>query len=124
VYIAMSYLGMPESGDAIGCVPRAYGDAPSPVCPPGSLRTIFYGLLGPDATAVTYLDGNHRLVRQKVSRPEGAYLVVRPIDAKRKKFYFAPASRREAACAAWSIATAASVASRVHAGSAARACAR
>jgi hypothetical protein len=89
-FIAISYLGMPESADAIGCVARDYGGADRPVCPPGSLRTIFYGLLGPEATAVSYRDGSGQVVRAPVSRPEGAYVAVRPVDPKRKNFYFAP----------------------------------
>ena len=89
-FIAISYLGMPDSGDAGGCLARDYGGADRPVCPPGSLRTIFYGLLGPEATAVTYRDASGQVVRAPVSRPEGGYVVVRPVDPKRKNFYFAP----------------------------------
>ncbi len=89
-FIAISYHGMPDSGDATACVARDYGGAERPVCPPGSLRTIFYGLLGPEATAVTYRDGSGSVVRAPVSHPEGGYVVVRPVDPKRKNFYFAP----------------------------------
>jgi hypothetical protein len=86
-FIAMSYIGLPDSGDSAGCVPRAHGAVP--VCPTGSLRNVFYGLLGPDAVAVTYVDVNGRVVRQPVSRPEGAYLVVRATEpARRKVGYF------------------------------------
>lgn len=90
VFVAMSYLGMPESGDAAACAPRERGGDDRPACPAGSLRTIFYGLLGPEATAVTYRDASGKVVRQKVGGPEGAYLVVRPIDPKRTNFYFSP----------------------------------
>jgi hypothetical protein len=89
-FLAMSAQGVPASADGTGCVPRDYGGAKRPLCPPGSLRTILYGLLGPEATAVTYHDRTGRVVRAPVSRPEGAYLVVLPIDPKRKNFYFSP----------------------------------
>jgi len=89
-FMATSVHGMPESADATSCNPRSYGGGDLPVCPPGSLRTIFYGLLGPDAIAVTYQDRSGRMLREKVSRPEGAYVVVLPVDPKRKNFYTAP----------------------------------
>jgi hypothetical protein len=82
VFIAMTWEGMPESADARGC----WGHK----CPEGSLRTLYYGLLGPDAVAVSYRDRAGALHRQPVSRPEGAYLVVLPIDPKRTNFYYAP----------------------------------
>jgi hypothetical protein len=52
-------------------------------CPTEVLRQLIYGLLGPDAVAVTYLDANGQAVRQPVSRPEGAYLVVKPETSDR-----------------------------------------
>jgi hypothetical protein len=91
VFIAMSYIGLPDSGDATGCLPRAYKDVPRPVCPAGSLRNVFYGLLGPEAMAVTYVDATGRIVRRPVSRPGGAYLVVLSTDPKRRNVgYFSP----------------------------------
>jgi hypothetical protein len=89
-FIAISAHGLPDSADPTGCRPRTYGGGELPVCPPGSQRTIFYGLLGPEATAVTYHDRSGRVVRARVSHPEGAYLVVLPIDPKRRHFYFSP----------------------------------
>lgn len=90
VSIAMSYLGLPSSGDATGCAARASSHVPRPVCPPGSLRTIYYGLLGPQAKAVTYVDTSGTIVRRPVSRPDGAYLVVLRTNPKRRNFYFSP----------------------------------
>jgi len=91
VFIAMTYQGLPASGDATGCIARANTRLPRPVCPPGSLRTIYYGLLGPQAKALTYRDANDTIVRQRVSRPEGAYLVVLPTDPKRRNIgYYSP----------------------------------
>jgi hypothetical protein len=52
-------------------------------CPTEVLRRVIYGLLGPDAAAVTYLDANGQTVRQPVSQPEGAYLVVKPETSDR-----------------------------------------
>lgn len=47
-----------------------------PVCPSGDLRFVQYGLLGPDATSVTYrISGAARTER---TGPDGAYLVVGP----------------------------------------------
>jgi len=92
VFIAMSFVGLPASGDATGCVARSSARNPRPVCPPGSLRTIYYGLLGPQATAVTYVGASGAVIRRPVSGPEGAYLVVRATDpALRNVGYFSPA---------------------------------
>ena len=77
VFMTMKQFGLPASGAMTGCKPRSG-------CPAGSLRTVFYGLLGPQATAVTYLDADRRAVRQPVSRPEGAFLVVKPTEPERR----------------------------------------
>ncbi|MEJ7788149.1 MAG: hypothetical protein WKF96_25385, partial [Solirubrobacteraceae bacterium] len=91
VFIAMTYQGLPASGDATGCVARANTGVARRVCPPGSLRTIYYGLLGPQAQAITYRDAKDTIVRRPVSRPDGAYLVVLPADPKRRNIgYFSP----------------------------------
>ena len=91
VFIAMSYIGLPDSGDGASCLARANTDVPRPVCPAGSLRNVFYGLLGPEAKAVTYVDSRGQVVRQAVSSPEGGYLVVVPTDPKRRNVgYFSP----------------------------------
>ena len=47
-----------------------------PVCPAGDLRFVAYGVVGPNARAITYTDGGRRETVATVGR-EGAYLVVR-----------------------------------------------
>jgi hypothetical protein len=93
LFIAMTYVGLPESGDATGCAARAYKLNTRPLCPDGSLRTVYYGLLGPQGKAVTYRDARGKVVRQPVSGPEGAYLVVLRTDPKRRDigYFTAPA---------------------------------
>ena len=90
VFIAISHVGMPASGDVTGCnAQQAFKQVPK--CPRESLRTIFYGLLGPEATAVTYLDADKRVVRQRVTGREGAYVVVKPTPPSRKQVgYWSP----------------------------------
>ena len=70
VFIAMSFVGLPESGDLNGCISHGHHE-----CPTGSLRVLHYGLLGPQATAITYVD-NGRVLRQPISGHDGAYLIV------------------------------------------------
>lgn len=83
VFIALGYAGLPASGDAIGCSARGT-DGSRPKCAPGSLRNVFYGLLGPEATAITYEAADGQVVRQPVQGPEGAYLVVKPTEPGRR----------------------------------------
>jgi len=91
VFIAMSYIGLPDSADATACAARAHQTDQRPVCPAGSLRSVYYGLLGPQATAVTYIAAGGTVVRQTVRGPEGAYLVVQRTDPKRRNIgYFMP----------------------------------
>ena len=90
-FIAMRYVGLPDSADATACAARAHQTDLRPVCPDGSLRTAYYGLLGPQARAVTYLGATGGVIRQPVSAPEGAYLVVQRTDPKRRNIgYFTP----------------------------------
>jgi hypothetical protein len=49
-----------------------------PVCPRADLRDLDYGLLGPDATRITYLGANRRLYTEATNPPDGAYLIVLP----------------------------------------------
>lgn len=50
----------------------------APVCPTQDRRNVYYGLLGPDATDITYhaADGEERTMA--TAGPDGAYLVVLP----------------------------------------------
>lgn len=84
VFIAVSHVGVPASGDLGGCNPQQAFKR-TPRCARTSLRTIFYGLLGPEAVAITYLDADKRVVRQPVTGPEGAYVVVKPTPPHRKR---------------------------------------
>lgn len=51
---------------------------PPPPCPDGGLRDLEYGLLGPDATSITYIGTDGREHTQPTTSPDGAYLIVRP----------------------------------------------
>lgn len=62
-----------------------------PLCPPGHVRILYYGTLGPRARSVTLKasDGTRRSVR--VQRPEGAYLIVsRPGPGRRPDGHYTP----------------------------------
>jgi hypothetical protein len=50
----------------------------SPPCSAGVLRELAYGLLGPDATSITYVGADGTRHTQPTSGPDGAYLIVRP----------------------------------------------
>jgi hypothetical protein len=91
LFIAMTYIGLPDSADARACAARAHQSDRRPVCPPGSLRTIYYGLLGPQAKAITYRGTNGTVLRRAVSAPDGGYLVVSRTDPNRRNIgYFTP----------------------------------
>jgi hypothetical protein len=49
-----------------------------PICPPADLRDLAYGLLGPDATSITYTDATGRLYTEPTNPPDAAYLIVLP----------------------------------------------
>jgi hypothetical protein len=89
-FTAMTFYDLPASGDA-SCRYRSQSARGRPDCAPGSLRTIYYGLLGPEAAAVTYIDDQGRTVRQPVSSPQGAYLIVhRTVPDRRNASGFSP----------------------------------
>jgi hypothetical protein len=48
-------------------------------CPASSLRDVYFGLLGPDATRITYVGDGGRTEVQQTRGPDGAYLVVTPL---------------------------------------------
>ncbi|HTY97981.1 MAG TPA: hypothetical protein VMB91_13135 [Solirubrobacteraceae bacterium] len=54
------------------------GSASAAACPPSQLRDVYFGMLGPDATGVTALDGHGHTSVSATSSPSGAYLVVVP----------------------------------------------
>jgi hypothetical protein len=55
------------------------GEAPSqdPVCPSADVRDLDYGLLGPAAVSLTYLDASGHQITEPTSGRNGAYLLVR-----------------------------------------------
>ena len=70
---------------ASGCkLAGSGGPAPAswPICPAGSNRIIFYGLLGPDAVSVTYRTPSGGLATERTVRVVGAYLLVFPYNGK------------------------------------------
>jgi hypothetical protein len=76
LFDTVSAFSVPASGwqGQGSCVPPLPTGARGS-CRPGDLRDLYYGLLGPDATRVTYqLDGHQRTITP--SGPEGAYLIV------------------------------------------------
>jgi hypothetical protein len=48
-------------------------------CAASSLRDVYFGLLGPDATSITYAGTDGRPVTERTRGSDGAYLVVRPL---------------------------------------------
>ena len=67
---------------ASGCrLPIGGGNTSRPLCPPGSNRIVFYGLLGPDATGITYQTPDGALATQRAVAGVGAYLLVFPYNA-------------------------------------------
>jgi hypothetical protein len=52
-----------------------------PVCPPADLRDVLYGLLGPDATTITYVAADGQLASARTAGTDGAYLIVLPESA-------------------------------------------
>jgi hypothetical protein len=48
-------------------------------CADSALRDVYFGLLGPDATSITYVGSGGRQVVEPTRGSDGAYLVVRPV---------------------------------------------
>jgi hypothetical protein len=97
-FINVSDSAAPTSGldQPTGCRPPSQAPRPSPlaslpprararlaaqrarpVCPAASLRTIYYGLLGPDAVSITQQTASGKLITTPTG-PDGAYLIVLP----------------------------------------------
>ncbi|HET6508582.1 MAG TPA: hypothetical protein VFG42_17450 [Baekduia sp.] len=77
-FLAIVHDGVPAGGLERGCAVRALGARPGevPPCPRGHLRNLVYGLLGPAAASITYRAADGTVATQRVTGPEGAYLVV------------------------------------------------
>jgi hypothetical protein len=73
---------MPASAMSPSCLPTKQSPPPGfkplalPVCPQRDLRDIYFGLLGPDATAVTYHATNGEQVTERTAGSDGAYVIV------------------------------------------------
>jgi hypothetical protein len=66
-----------------------FGTGTSPgTCPPGTSRMVFMGLLGPDATSITYQAPDGSLQRQSTRGDDGAYLLVVPLTQRTCNLYF------------------------------------
>jgi hypothetical protein len=58
---------------------RLTAESHAPDCEPGNQRFVAFGLLGPDATSVTYRTG-HGTATTPTRGPDGAYLIVGTVD--------------------------------------------
>lgn len=65
-----------ERPEGAGCRAAPTGPSQRPLCPKGSLRIVFMGLLGPDATSITYQRPDGAMASERTSGPDGAYLLV------------------------------------------------
>lgn len=65
--------------------PQTSGSLPS--CPPGTGRIVFVGLLGPDATSITYRAPNGALRTERTGGSDGAYLLVFPLTQNTCNLY-------------------------------------
>jgi hypothetical protein len=74
-FMALGLHGLPASGLAGGCAVST-ASASLPSCPRQDVRVAYYGLLGPQATAVTYRDDTGHAATAPTAGPDGAYLVV------------------------------------------------
>jgi hypothetical protein len=97
-YLSVDVLGEPASANpsydttrvpgSEGCKLRGVGGARFlPYCPAGSNRMIFYGLLGPDATSITYRKPDGMLAIERTVGGVGAYLIVFTHDQAASKAY-------------------------------------
>jgi len=84
-FVNVAYTGVVASANptagatgpqARNCRPLDEGAGNAPLCPPGSLRMVFMGLLGPDATSVIYQAPDGSLRAEQTSGRDGAYLLV------------------------------------------------
>jgi hypothetical protein len=65
--------------------PTAAGDGPP--CPRGASRIVFMGLLGPDATSITYQAPDGATQIEKTSGDDGGYLLVFPLNQRTCNLY-------------------------------------
>jgi hypothetical protein len=72
-------LSSEQRDSAVGCYASK---SSSRVCPPSNLRDVDFGLLGPDATRVTYATPTGAMVTTPTTGEDGAYLIVLPHKTK------------------------------------------
>ncbi len=85
-FLNISLHALPASGliggplSAGGCVPADESRSGQRVqrCPPGDMRDVYYGLLGPDAVSITHLTATGKAVTTPTTGSDGAYLIVLP----------------------------------------------
>jgi hypothetical protein len=76
--VSASGLTASESASPLGCATVEQAHPVLPACPEEDLRTIYYGLLGPDARSITYRVAGAAPRHLAVAPPYGAYLIVLP----------------------------------------------
>jgi len=69
-----------ERGPGAGCL-GGIGRLAQP-CPTRDMRTVYYGLLGPDAVSVSYRHADGRFATSSVAGADGAYLIVLPVPTR------------------------------------------
>lgn len=84
--------GQPVGNRAPGCGAQI---GPRPPCPAGTVRIVFMGLLGPDATSITYEVPDGKLRTERTVGDDGAYLLVFPANTKTCALYTDAAPCRE-----------------------------
>jgi hypothetical protein len=72
-YAPSLFAGVPRPD-----VLRRLHGSPGTTCPPADLRDLYYGMLGPDATSITYPGPNGKQVTEKTAGADGAYLALGP----------------------------------------------
>jgi hypothetical protein len=78
VFINVAAVNTGASAGQQSCV-RNDVALPREHCPASALRDVYFGLLGPDATSITYVGAHGRRLIERTRGPDGAYLVVRPL---------------------------------------------
>lgn len=68
--------GIAAATRSVPCRVIAKDGDTGPLCPRGSSRIVFMGLLGPDAVSVTYRAPDGKLATERTSGGDGAYLLV------------------------------------------------
>jgi len=86
-FVSEQLHGIPASalfGDELHTHGGCYGPKPRGAqCPPGALRDVYFGLLGPDAASVTHVTPGGGTAVTRTAGPDGAYLIVLPHSTTR-----------------------------------------